>query len=176
MPDRGSSMTHAVEILAITDDAEVCSTIHESFESRGKKAICVPSPQAAIQLLLQGIRAQLVLFDVPRNASMDELFLPTLMRQLDGERLCILSDMGDASWESYAAKWNIGTCLFKPLLRQDLENLTVLNSTMSATKTASPLKNSANIQRFHLEELDDNRFFLAASPAMLQIYRDVRML
>lgn len=169
-------MTHAVEILAITDDVEVCNTIYESFESRGKKAICVPSPQAAIQLLLRGIRAQLVLFDAPRNKSREELFLPTLMRQLDGERLCILCDIGDSSWESQAVKWNISTTLFRPLFPRDLEKLTVREHTIPATETASALKSSPKMQRFHLEELDNNRFFLAASPAMLQIYRDIRIL
>jgi two-component system response regulator AtoC len=169
-------MTRAVEILAISDDVEVCNIIVESLELRGKKAICVPSPQAAMQLLNEGVRAHFFLFDVVKNKPRDEIFLPELMQQLDRERLCILAEIGDVSWESHAAKWNIGTNLFKPLLRQDLEDLTLLDNVMSATKTPPVPGTSAEVQPYHLEELDNNRFFLAASPAMLQIYRDIRIL
>jgi transcriptional regulator with PAS, ATPase and Fis domain len=84
--------------------------------------------------------------------------------------------MGDTSWELHAAKWNINTILTKPLLRQDLENL-ISRPRVGLAEPVIPVVNtSSKVPHFHLEELDNNRFFLAGSPTMMQLYRDIRVL
>ncbi|WP_348266526.1 sigma-54 dependent transcriptional regulator [Edaphobacter sp. DSM 109919] len=44
--------------------------------------------------------------------------------------------------------------------------------------TSSPASAAEQVRspEYHLEELDNNRFFLAASPVMMQLYRDIRIL
>ncbi len=155
-------MTHAVQVLAISDDANVCNLIHSALESEGHKAICVPSPMEALQLLHRGVVADFLLFDAARNKSRNALFDPILLQNLRAEKLCILTEMGDTSWESHAAKWNINTILIKPLLRRDLENLTSLPERQAAEPAPLPDCTSTKIPHYHLEELDNNRFFLAA--------------
>lgn len=54
-------MTHAVQILAISNDTGVRNTIHTSLESDGHKAICVRSALGALQLLHCGLVANLLL-------------------------------------------------------------------------------------------------------------------
>jgi two-component system, NtrC family, response regulator AtoC len=169
-------MMHAVQILAISDDTDVCSTIHTSLESLGHKAICVPSPEEALQLLRQGVLTDFLLFDAAKDKSKAALFVPALLQKIGSEKLCILSEMGDTSWENHAARWNITTVLTKPLLRKDLERLTSQTKVDAATSTNSVGNASAKVPNYHLEELDNNRFFLAASPTMMQLYRDIRVL
>lgn len=164
-------MTHAVQILAISDDTNICNIIQASVESQGHKAICVPSPHEALQFLHRGVLADFLLFDAARNKPRNALFAPPLLEKVNREKLCILSEMGDTSWEDHAAKWNIKTVLTKPLLRQDLERLT--SQSEIETSLEKPISKAPG---YHLEELDNNRFFLAASPTMMQLYRDVRIL
>jgi two-component system, NtrC family, response regulator AtoC len=169
-------MTHAVQVLAISDDVDVCNLIHTSLESLSSKAICVPSPEEALQLLQRGVLADFLLFDIAKNKSKAALFVPALLQKVGREKLCILSEMGDASWESHAARWNISTVLNKPLLRKDLERLLSRTGVGAVSPTNSFGKASAKVSNYHLEELDNNRFFLAASPSMMQLYRDIRVL
>ena len=165
-------MTHAVQILAISDDTNICNIIQTSVESQGHKAICVPSPHEALQFLHRGVLADFLLFDAAKNKPRNALFSPPLLEKVNREKLCILSEMGDTSWENHAAKWNIKTVLTKPLLRQDLERLTS-QSELEPPKSGNLISKAPG---YHLEELDNNRFFLAASPTMMQLYRDVRVL
>jgi two-component system response regulator AtoC len=169
-------MTHAVQILAISDDTDVCNIIHSSFESHGRKAMCVSSPREALQLLDGGVVADFLLFDAVKNKPRDGLFTPDLLKHLSSDKLCILSEIGDTSWENYAAKWSIKNVLTKPLMRQDLEKLTSRPNVAPAALASAPAHNQPDLPNFHLEELDNNRFFLAASPTMMQLYRDVRVL
>jgi transcriptional regulator with GAF, ATPase, and Fis domain len=63
--------------------------------------------------------------------------------------------------------------LTKPLTQHDFEKLSHRQGIGVST---NPSIRSSETQSFHLEELDNNRFFLAASPAMMQLYRDIRIL
>ena len=169
-------MTHAVQILAISNDTDVCGTIYSSLQSLGHKAICVPSPEEALQLLHHGMPTDFLLFDATQNKSSAALFVPALVQKVGSEKLCILSEMGDTSWEDYAAKWNITTVLTKPLLQKDLERLTSRTEVDAASAANSIGNASLKVPNYHLEELDNNRFFLAASPTMMQLYKDIRVL
>ena len=169
-------MTHAVQILAISDDIDICNLIHTSLESEGHKAMCVPSPREALQLLHRGVMADTLLFDAAKNKSRDDLFSSSLLQNVSSEKLCILSEMGDTSWQNYAAKWNIQQVLTKPLLRQDLERLIARPQAGMAASPTSGSSLPGKTPSYHLEELDNNRFFLAASPSMMQLYRDIRLL
>lgn len=160
-------MAHAVQILAISDDAEVCNLIQTTLDLEGHQALCVPSSSQALELLNRGVTADFVLLDAARSRSTDELFLPSLMDRVGSEKLCLLSEMGDARHRQQTQRWKISNILTKPLLRRDVERLT------SHPRPSAPPISAA---QHHLEELEGNRFFLAASPAMMQIYRDIRVL
>ena len=169
-------MTHALQILAISDDIDVCNMIHTSLGSNGHKSMCVSSSREALQLLHTGVVADFLLFDAVKSKSRDGLFASDLLQHLSSEKLCILSEIGDTSWEKYAAKWSIKTVLTKPLLQKDLEKLTSWPK-VEPTAVGTPQANDpTNLPNYHLEELDNNRFFLAASPTMMQLYKDVRLL
>jgi two-component system, NtrC family, response regulator AtoC len=173
---RGVLMTHAVQVLAISNDTDVRNTIHTSLEEDGYKAICVSSSLEALQLLHRGLIANFLLIHAAKNNSKDSLFAPALMQNINGKKLCILSEAGDTSWQNHAAKWKINMVLTMPLMRHDVEKLTI-QPCMETGLTTSPITApSANISHCHIEELGNNRFFMAASPTMMQLYRDIRVL
>jgi transcriptional regulator with PAS, ATPase and Fis domain len=169
-------MIGALKILAISEDSDVSDLIHSSLESEGHSATCVTSPLKALQLLHRGLAADFLLIHAAKSSSNDRLFAAALLQSFCSERLCILSEAGDSSWKSHAAKWKINTVFTMPLLRQDIEKLTAQPS-FDTVAPASPIaKPSVNVPHYHMEELENNRFFMAASPIMMQLYRDVRLL
>jgi two-component system, NtrC family, response regulator AtoC len=169
-------MTDEVQILAISEDTTVCDLIQSTLESGGYRAVCVPSPLEAIQLLHRGLVADFLLIDAAQNKSLDGLFAPALLQNVSTEKLCIISQAGDTSWKSHAVKWKINTVLTMPFLRHDLERLTRRPRVDSSVTASSIINPSTKVTNFHLEELDNGRFFMAASPTMMQLYRDIRVL
>jgi two-component system, NtrC family, response regulator AtoC len=169
-------MIGAVKILAISEDTDVCNLILSSLEAEGHKAICVTSPLEALQLLHRGLMANFLLIHTAKNRSKDTLFDPALLQNINSKKLCILCEPGDTSWNYHAAKWKINTVLTMPLLKQDIEKLTT-RPVAETIALASPMAHaSAKVPQYHIEELDNNRFFMAASPTMMQLYRDIRIL
>jgi transcriptional regulator with PAS, ATPase and Fis domain len=169
-------MIGAVKILAISDDTEVCNLILSSLEAEGHQAICVTSPLEALQLLHRGLRANFLLIHTAKNRSKDALFDPALLQNISSKKLCILCEPGDTSWNYHAAKWKINTVLTMPLLRQDIEKLTTQPDGETVALAGPMVIASAKVPQYHIEELDDNRFFMAASPTMMQLYKDIRVL
>jgi two-component system, NtrC family, response regulator AtoC len=169
-------MVGDVKILAISADTNVCTLIHSSLESEGYKAICVSSPTEALQLLQRGLVANFILIHAAKNHSKDSLFAPALLQNVNSEKLCILSEAGDTSWSHHAAKWKIRRVLTMPLMSHDIEKLTA-PADLGVLAPSNPMANPpAKAGPYHMEELDNNRFFMAASPTMMQLYRDIRVL
>jgi two-component system response regulator AtoC len=169
-------MINKVQILVISEELGVCNLIHSLFESEGHNAICVSSPLEALQLVHRGLLVNFVLIHAAKNKPKDDLFGPALLQNISAEKLCILSEAGDTSWNTHAAKWKVETLLTMPLLQHDIERL-IARPKFGATVSLSPSVNSAGkIPHYHMEELDNNRFFMAASPTMMQLYRDIRVL
>jgi len=169
-------MKEMMQVLAISEDTSVCDSICRVFESEGHKAISVSSPSEALQLLQHGFLTDFLLIDVAPHLLGDDLFIPALMRNIHRDKLCILSTAGDTLWGEFAERWKINMTLALPLLREDVDKLTSRREADPFTISGSPVRSSANCPHYHMEELDNNRFFLAASPAMMRLYRDIRVL
>ena len=165
-----------VNILAISKDDDVCRLIHSSLEAEGYKAMCVSSPLEALHLLDRGLVANFLLIHAAKNDPKDSLFAPLLLQNVDSERLGILSDVGDTSWESHATKWNIRSVITMPLMRHDLARLVTRFHIEPVASTSSHIGTFGKQAQYHMEELDNNRFFLAASPVMMQLYANIRVL
>jgi len=165
---------NAVQVLAISNDLSTCNLVHTSLASQGYRAICVASTSEAIQLLSNGVQAEFVLLDVGKDQASARLFEPALLQMVRSSQLCILSAREDSSWQSFAAERKISTIFTKPLMRHDLEKLLQRQDTIEPSHPAAG--SSTPGHSYHLEELDNNRFFLAASPTMMQLYRDIRVL
>lgn len=169
-------MKDGMQVLAISENNTICDSISRVFESEGHKAVGVSSPSEALQLLQHGFLTDFLLIDVAPHMLGDDLFIPALMQNIHSGKLCILSTAGDTSWGEFAERWKIEMALTLPLLREDVDRLTSRHEADPFTSSGSSTRSSANRPHYHLEELDNNRFFLAASPAMMRLYRDIRVL
>lgn len=166
-------MIDAVQVLAISANTNTSNSIYTAFEAEGHKAMCVPSPIEALTLLHQGLVTDFLLIHASHDKSEEDIFNPALLQYIRSEKILILSEAGDNSWENFATKWKICMTLTMPLLPQDIGIL----MGRSVFPTANSLNKSSNkIPHSHIEDLDNNRFFMAASPTMMQLYRDIRIL
>lgn len=169
-------MKDPVQVLAISEDTTICSSIYDAFGLEGHKVICVPSPSEALQLLQRGFVTDFLLIDIVPHILEDNFFIPALMQNIHRDQLCILSMAADTSWKEFAERWKINAALTLPLLREDVDKLTNRRGADSLTPSGPSSRFAANNPHYHLEELDNNRFFLAASPAMMRLYHDIRIL
>jgi DNA-binding NtrC family response regulator len=167
-------MMDSVQVLVISDDLDVCNLVHNLLSSDGRQTVCVPSSRDAIQMLNRGVRAEFVLLDTGKSLLSERPSDIALLQMVKSDQLCILSERRDDHWRSIAAGWNIQTILMKPILQHDLEKLSYWQNAMMPPGRATGI--SGSYKSCHLEELDNNRFFLAASPTMMQLYREIRVL
>lgn len=165
-------MIDAVDVLTISDDLEICNLVNSSLASHGHHAICVPSARDAIQLLNRGVKTEFVLLDAENDQNTEPIFASALLQKMPRNQLCILSDRDNNNWQSIAAAWKISTVFTRPLTSYDLEKLIGRKN----PATPPPVAEVAPASGCHLEELDNNRFFLAASPVMMQLHHDIRVL
>jgi two-component system response regulator AtoC len=170
-------MSCKITVLAISDDAGIRSLVKNTLEAEGHQAFCASSSLVALDVLRSGSEWNSLLIDTVRNKPMDDLFAPELLQRFASHQICILSDLGETYWKSYANSWKINRVLVKPLLRHDLEKLITGWEFNEVVGDSSPSPHPKADQTIPLmEELDNQTFFLAASPAMVKMHSDIRIL
>ena len=167
-------MNDAVWLLALCNSANSCQSIQIAFGEAEVHVVCVTSAAEALQLLQRGFRTDLLLLDTSTGQSGKDLFLPSLMQALPSDRLCILSEAGDSSWRSDAACWNITAVLELPLVAKNMEAI-IGRARGERFFPCAGARSALKAPQVHIEELSNNRFFVAACPTMMQLYNDVRV-
>jgi len=162
-----------VRLLVVSDDYRVRELIENSVEAEGHHARCVPSSAEAFHAIGDGTEWDYLLLDVSKGRDCSGLFAPSLMDRVDSTKIYVLAEVGEYSWKTHAKRWNITNVMLKPILRQDLVKLISAcppfklaadrETTVRHTDSSSP----------HMEELDGYGFFLAASPAMIQMHKNI---
>jgi len=162
-----------VRLLAVSGDYRVRELIESSVEAEGHHALCVSSSGEALHAFNGGTEWDFLLLDVSKRKDSETVFAASMLERIESERVYVLADVGDPSWKLEAQRWNISNVLLKPILRQDLVKL-IAGSPLPeiAPERATPphLQDSSSP---HMEELDGYGFFLAASPAMIQMRRNI---
>jgi two-component system response regulator AtoC len=165
-----------LRLLAVSEDSRVRNLIGNFLEFEGHYALCVQTPDEAITALSRDSRWDCLLIDASKRRDLDAVLASTHVRQISPERLYLLTELGDLSWQANAQRWNICNVLIKPLLRHDLEKLVAQVVAAKCQPNAPPAITREQNPTYHLEELGPHGFFLAASPAMMRVYRDLRIL
>jgi len=169
-------MPHSARILAVSEDIALRRLIETFLEVEGHYARCVSLPSDALEVLREDAAWDFLILDAARNKGVDTLFTSDLLGRFGREKLCILSEMGDVTWKAHAQRWQITKILVKPLVRGDMEKLIADSITI---KDAPAKLSSLPIQGtppYVLEELGNDAFFMAVSPAMLELHRNIRIL
>jgi two-component system response regulator AtoC len=169
-------MTSAFVVIVLSADQGVRGLIRRSLESEGHEVHCVFSAAEAVALLDQSITPELLLLDVVADRCSEDLFDAALLERLDHCKVCVLAEIADTSWQRHTTKWNFHTVLRKPILRRDLENLFTQMDLPVTKPQTSPRNETMQVTGPHIEELEGNRFFFASSPAMMKIYKNIRLL
>jgi two-component system response regulator AtoC len=163
-------MASVVQLLIISNDPVMFEITEQFSSSQACTAICVPSPQEAVALLRQDITADFVLLDATKAAPYGKSD-SVLTEWVNNERLVILSEQPRTD----ATTWTANKILKKPLHIEDLRSLA---SELTLGVGSSPYQEHfiKKTPEYHLEELNDNRFFLAASPMMMSLYKEIKLL
>ncbi len=148
----------------------------------------VEYPQAQ-SLLNNGLAPDLLLIDSPQGGPSDTVQFRQLLKGASKESICLLLGKAEQMLRQEASAIGIQQFLTKPLARGDLEamadRLVHLVETGSQVEMVSSLAEGTSPNPSGptsapalplVEELGANRFFLAVSPNMLEIYRQIKLL
>jgi two-component system response regulator AtoC len=176
-------------VVTVIRNVETRSLVKTVVESAGHRVIESGGYPQALLLLNNGLDPDLLLLDSTEAGSSEAAQLLLLLKSVPPSKICIVLGIGDQALRADAAKLGIESILAKPLTRGELESviegLTGPPEPAVCDDVASPSVNT-RVPALHttgsaptvlrLEELGDNSFFLAASPKMLEIHRQVKML
>lgn len=113
-----------------------------------------------------------------------------LLRNIPQSHICFLWKPGERHSNAFVSAFDRAQHLTKPILRRDLEGLLDRAVTTNRSEEVFGIDTSAAAEpallgsrcnsplpdELIIDEVGDNRYFLALSPAMLEIYRQVKLL
>lgn len=174
-------MSNQLIVLAVIRDKDALATIDAVIGDEGHEIISCEHVEESIQMLQNGLAADLVLLDAAVCRGGCPRYFEALLNFVDKKSICIISAMGDQSWKPFAARLEITSQLTKPLLRHELDALVTHyiaghQAESEYRPMTSVLPSSTPNAKCHIEDLENGRYFLAGSPAMQEIYRQILIL
>jgi DNA-binding NtrC family response regulator len=143
----------------------------------------------ALSILKWQPHPSLLLVEPPLAGSSEMAEFRKLLKAAPAHGLCLILGIGESSLRAEASELGIQHFLQKPMTRGDIESMIDKLQPLLVSEQGECLGlSSAEMAEapsgicedlpadLHLEELGDNLFFLAASPQMMEIRRQVKML
>lgn len=168
-------------VLGVFRCADTRSILSSAAERAGHKLVQTSSTEQARILLNNGVEPDLLVFEAPNSGGSYEL--RQVFRAVSPSPLCVISGPGEQRLRDVAAELGVTRFLDRPPV--DGEVSRVFDSVRGPEReSVAP----ADVRVFEeedivslpgnaiVEELGDGRYFLAASPTMLKIHRQVRLL
>ncbi len=177
-------------VLTLIRDSAVRDLAHTVLRGEGHRVVPLRDYEEAHSILQTGIEPDLVLIE-PDRSNIGELHeCRQLLLQMEKSSVCLILAPGEQDTLSDARSLGVTRFLMKPVIRKDIESLVHRTSSLhsvGARATVHGLRSRVAHEACSvrseqvpgtplIEELNDNRFFLAASPSMLDIYRQVKLL
>ena len=134
------------------------------------------TPDEALRTLSRDSRWDCLLIDASKRKDLDALLASAHVRQIVPEKLYLLTELGDLSWQANAQRWNICNVLVKPSASSRLGEVDHAGGCGQMPMPCPPAITHKQNPPYYLEELGSHGFFLAASPAMMRVYKDLRIL
>ena len=176
-------------VLTVIRNAETRSLTRMVLEGAGHRLIESSDFPQAESLLANGLDPDHLLIDSASADTTEKEQYLRFLRDAPKEKVCLILGMAEQGLRKEASDLGIMHFLSMPATRGDLESMidqmnhfqspVVIGGTAcrSAKCTSHRTSVPAEAPRgLHLEELGENRFFLAASPKMLEIHRQVKLL
>jgi two-component system response regulator AtoC len=176
-------------VLSLIQDVSARELAHMVLKEEGHRVVALRDYEEVCSILQTGIQPDLILIE-PDKLNPDELSgFRQFVLQTEKSSLCLILGPAEQRIASDMRRLGVTLFLMKPVIRPDIESLvqyasaqsggshTTGNGSLRQIARTSSLARSEKKPGFPLiEELPDNRFFLAASPSMLEIYRQVKRL
>jgi two-component system, NtrC family, response regulator AtoC len=170
--------------LTVTSNAGTRSTVKSVLVDAGHRVIEVDGCAQAELLAGSGLEPDLVLIEpVTGNGEVGEWM--RLAALVGPENLCLILEPGDARMRQEAIALGVKHVLLKPISRVDIEliagagEFSAVRYPDAANCPGSPQIAAPAVDFTSgplIEELGEDRYFLAASPAMYEIHRQAKLL
>ena len=169
-------------VVAVLRSAETRTAMGQVAERAGHKLVQTSSSEQARILLSNGVEPDLVVFETPSSGSIYDL--REMFRAAAPCAFCVISGREEQRLRDAAAELDVTCFLDRPLIEEEI--LKVLERARAAElQLGAPSDGRSDEECGELpalagnaivEELGEGRYFLAASPSMLKIYRQVELL
>lgn len=172
-------------VLTVIRKAEIRSLVRIVLEDAGHRVIESPGCSQAQALLENGLRPDLVVLE---SSAADIASEPhrCLTHLTARQHVCLIVGLADCSSAESALSEAAAHLLTKPVTREDLEAMIARigipddldTGVATSTEEPSPASEDGWSPRVApcIEELGDGKFFLAASPGMMEIHRQAKLL
>lgn len=174
-------------VLTIVRNPETRSLVRSALKGAGHRVVESDGYAQAQLLLNNALCPDLLLVEPSSTGPLDTTLFRKFLKNAPVNNTCLLIGTEEKGFRKEASELGVKHFLTTPVTREDLELL--LDGWAQpdaqeagagiASLTADVIKSSipADMPALpHLEELGENQYFLAASPAMLNIYRQVKLL
>ena len=178
-----------VLVLTVIRNAETRSLVRMVMAGAGHRVIESGGFAQAQLLLSNGLAPDLLLVESTPAGPTESLQFHQLLKFAPMPSICLILGIGEQMLRKEASELGVRHLLTKPVTRGDLESIIDgLNHPVeqgACGDLVSPSAETAALARslpvdmptvLHLEELGENRFFLAASPKMLEIHCQAKLL
>jgi len=174
-------------VFAVIPDQTVRKTAQVAVTEEGHHLQTFLTSADLLTALGKNSTPHLVLLEPEANS--EELY-NKLLRHVPESNLCFMVSLGERHGSSIARAFPGARYLAKPILRRDIEKVLeqvahslhvdqVFGIDDASKRSAEAANIGVDVQRpqqLVIDDLGDNRYFLALSPAMLEIYREVKLL
>ena len=165
-------------VAIITSSRPFIQTAEATLQSEGHLVEVFESLKEALAAC-QTRHFDAVILDVSARPPRDETSFSRLSQQVGAHRIWLAPPLGLSPWVQDAETLGIHHFLKVPVQRPELEEMLTELSQLAEefAVTREPDHDARSTSgRYHLEEIGHNRYFLAASPAMMRIYENIRLL
>jgi len=176
-------------VLGVIRNSDTRSLVTTLLEEAGHRVVQSTSCSQALTLLKNGLSPDLVIVETQAAGSPGADEYRELMKSASAHSVCLVMGLADQRLDTEATESGNQYLLRKPVTRQGFqvmlkqvnrycEHASHGELTSTCNETAEPARGiAADMPAMPLlEELGEGRFFLAASPAMLKIHRQVQLL
>lgn len=184
-------------ILSIIHNSKTRATVKMVLEGAGHRVVESPGRTQACSLLSNGLDPDLLICEARDPESPDALNYRQFLKFYSAKKICLITGMNEERLREEAASLGIEHFLALPLTREDIESKIealspyrvqpgvdlaasafssedVASEATAQSKSPEAAENAAVTP--YIEDFCNGNFFLAASPQMLEIHRQVKLL
>jgi two-component system, NtrC family, response regulator AtoC len=167
-------------VLAAVRHPETRAFVKTVLEGAGHRVIESEGYAQAESLLANGLDPDLLLIESTSGNPADKLQYLRLLKSSCDRAVCLVMGVADQRLRQEAAGLGIKQFLVRPVTRGDIESVVdelhgaVADSSRGGGHATHRTAEAPTIPL--VEELGENRYFLAASPAMLEIHRQAKLI